>query len=254
VSRTFQPFLAGEVAIVTGASRGIGRAIAVALAELGADVGLLQRGDAAETVAAIEALGRRAHVVQVDLADGRAAEQAVDTAAEALGRLDVCVCNAGIISRAPVLDVPLEEFDAVLAVNVGSAFAVSRAAARRFVASGAGGRIVHIASVTSFHGSAQAAAYSVSKGAVAQLVKSQANEWARLGIRVNAVAPGWVETDLTAPLREDGTRNAEITGRIPLGRWAREPEIAAAVAFLVSPDATYVHGHLLAVDGGYMGR
>jgi 2-deoxy-D-gluconate 3-dehydrogenase len=254
VNSTYQPFLTGEVALVTGASRGIGRAIAVALAELGSNVGLLQRGAAAETVAAIEGLGRRAHVVQVDLADGLAAERAVDEVADAFGRLDVCVCNAGIISRAAALDVPLAEFEAVLAVNVGGAFAVSRAAARRFVRAKSGGRIVHVASVTSFHGSAQAAAYATSKGAVAQLAKSQANEWARLGIRVNAVAPGWVETDLTAPLREDGTRNAEITGRIPLGRWAREPEIAAAVAFLVSPVATYVHGHLLAVDGGYLGR
>ena len=251
---TFQPFLDGEVALVTGASRGIGRAIAVGLAELGADVGLLQRGDAGLTVAAIEAQGRRAHAVAVDLADGVAAERAVDEVAEALGRLDVCVCNAGIISRAPALEVPFEEFEHVLAVNVGGAFAVSRAAARRFVASGTAGRIVHLASVTSFHGSVQAAAYSASKGAVGQLAKSQANEWARLGIRVNAVAPGWVETELTAPLREDGARNAELIGRIPVGRWAREPEVAAAVAFLVSPSASYVNGHLLAVDGGYLGR
>lgn len=251
---TFQPFLAGEAALVTGASRGIGRAIAVRLAELGADVGLLQRGGAETTVAEIEALGRRAHVVQVDLGDAAAAERAAEDVATALGRLDVCVCNAGLIHRDSALDVPLAAFERVLAVNVTGAFAVSRAAARRFLAQGIAGRIVHLASVTSFHGSARAAAYSTSKGAVAQLMKSEANEWGPLGIRVNAVAPGWVETEMTGALRADERRFAEITGRIPLGRWATDAEVAEAVAFLVSPAARYVHGHVLAVDGGYLGR
>lgn len=239
---------------MTGASRGIGRAIAVTLARLGADVGLVQRGDAAETVAAIEAAGRRAAVVSVELADAGAAERAVDEVAARLGRLDVCVCNAGHMSRDPALDVPLAEVERVLRVNVLSAFAVSRAAARRFLETKAPGRIVHLASVTSFDGSVQAAAYSASKGAVAQLMKSQANEWGRHGIRVNAVAPGWVETEMTRALREDERRREEITGRIPLGRWTREEEVAAAVAFLVSPAASHVHGHVLAVDGGYLVR
>jgi len=254
VNETFTEFLRGEVALVTGASRGIGRAIAVCLGRLGADVGLLQRGDAAETVAELQALGRRTVTVPVDLADPRAAEAAVGTIASALGRLDVCVCNAATMNREPALEVSLEAFERVLSVNVTGAFAVSRAAARTFVANGTAGRIVHLASVTSFDGSVQAAAYSTTKGAVAQLMKSQANEWGPLGIRVNAVAPGWVETEMTGALRENGARNAEITGRIPLGRWATPEEIAAAVAFLVSPAASHVHGHVLAVDGGYLIR
>jgi 2-deoxy-D-gluconate 3-dehydrogenase len=254
VNETFREFLLGEVALVTGASRGIGRAIAVALGRLGADVALVQRGDAAEAVSELQGIGRRAVAVRADLADPRAAEAAVADVVSALGRLDVCVCNAGVINREPALDGSRDEFERVLAVNVTSAFAVSRAAARAFASAGTAGRIVHLASVTTFHGSVQAAAYSTTKGAVAQLMKSEANEWGPLGIRVNAVAPGWVETEMTGALRDDAARNAEITGRIPLGRWARPEEIAAAVAFLVSPAASHVHGHVLAVDGGYLIR
>lgn len=254
MSETFREFLLGEAVLVTGGSRGIGRAIAIALAQLGADVGLIQRGEAAETISELRALGRRAVSVRADLADPRAAESAVGEIATALGRLDVCVCNAGVINRDAALDISLDEFERVLAVNVTSAFAVSRAAARVFVAAGTAGRIVHLASVTSFDGSVQAAAYATSKGAVAQLMKSEANEWGPLGIRVNAVAPGWVETEMTGALRRNEARDAEITGRIPLGRWARPEEIAAAVAFLVSPAASHVHGHVLAVDGGYLVR
>jgi 2-dehydro-3-deoxy-D-gluconate 5-dehydrogenase len=221
---------------------------------VGADIALLQRGDASETAGEIERLGRRAVVVHGDLGDPAAAEEAVFEADRRLGSLAVCVCSAGTISREAALDVPITDFERVLAVNVTGAFAVSRAVARRLFEQGRRGRIVHLASVTSFDGSVQAAAYSASKGAVAQLMKSQANEWGRYGIRVNAVAPGWVKTEMTQALHDDEVRREEITTRIPLGRWASAEEIASAVAFLVSPAASHVHGHVLAVDGGYLVR
>ena len=234
--------LAGRAAIVTGASRGIGRAIAEKLEELGADVATIQRN---------EGPGR---FVRADLEDVEATERAVGEAIERLGQLDVCVCSAGTIFRAPALELPVEELRRVLEVNVVGAFVVSRAAARRFVEQGSGGRIVHIASMMSFHAGINTLAYAASKGGVAQLTKAQANEWAPLGIRVNAVAPGWVQTELTRPLQEDPQRFAEISARIPVGRWASPGDVAGAVAFLCLPDSEYVNGHVLAVDGGWLAR
>ena len=251
---TSPALLAGEVAVVTGASRGIGRAVALELARLGADVGLVQRGDGAETAAAIEALGRKARVVQADLSDAEAGERAVEEIASAFGRLDVLVANAGAIHRGPALDVSLADFRRIVELNLVSVFALSRAAARRFVAQGSGGRIVHVASVLSFQGGLNVCGYAASKGGIAQLTKALANEWAPLGIRVNAVAPGYVANDQTAALRADPARFAQISARIPAGRWATDEEIAGSVAFLVSPAAAYVHGHILAADGGWLSR
>jgi 2-deoxy-D-gluconate 3-dehydrogenase len=251
---TYRDFLAGRAALVTGASRGIGRAIAISLAALGADVGLVQRGDAEETKTAIEALGRRAVVVRADLVQPADGEAAVEQAAAALGRLDVAVCNAALNVRGPAVDVSLEDFQRVLDVTLVSAFATSRTAARVFMNAGSGGSIVHLASAYSFIGGPNVLPYAASKGGIAQLVKSQAVEWAPQGIRVNAVAPGWVETDFTAAVRADAQRFDEITRRILLGRWAEPQEIADAVAFLVSPAAAYLQGHVLVVDGGFLVR
>ncbi len=239
---------------MTGASRGIGRAIALGLARRGYDLALVQRGEAAETVREAEALGGRAVVVRADLEHAEAGAEAVAEAAASLGRLDVLVANAGIIKRQPALEVSLEDFRRVLEVNLTAAFALSQAAARVFVAQGGGGRIVHIASVLSFQGGITVPAYAASKGGLAQLTKALANEWAPLGIRVNAVAPGYVENEQTAPLRADPVRKRQIDERIPAGRWAREDEIAEAVTFLVSPEASYIQGHVLVADGAWLAR
>lgn len=246
--------LLGEVAVVTGASRGIGAAVAIELARLGADVGLVQRGDAEDTRAEIEGLSRRTHVVRADMGDCDAAMKAVYEVDEALGRLDIAVANAGMTVRGPALELRIDDFKRTIDVNLTGVFAVSQAAARRFVAGDSGGRIVHIASVLSFQGGINVCAYAASKGGVAQLTRALANEWAPLGIRVNAVAPGYVANELTKPLRDDPQRYLDITARVPAGRWAANEEIAAAVAWLASPGAAYVHGHVLAVDGGWLAR
>lgn len=234
--------LAGRAAVVTGASRGIGRAIATKLEQLGASVATLQRGEGPGVS------------IPVDLGDVGEAERAVAEAAERLGALDLCVLSHGAMVRAPALELTIEDLRRVLDVNLIGAFVVSRAAARRFVEQGQGGRIVHIASMMSFHAGINTLAYAASKGGLAQMMKAQANEWAPLGIRVNAVAPGWVETELTAALRQDERRFAEISARIPVGRWAQPEDVAGAVAFLCSPDAEYVNGHVLPVDGGWLAR
>jgi 2-dehydro-3-deoxy-D-gluconate 5-dehydrogenase len=247
------PFL-GEAALVTGGSGGIGRSIALELARRGADVGIVQLSDGADVVAEIGELGRRAVAVQADLADLAAAEAAVERIAGELGRLDIAICNAGVLHREPALDVALEDWKRVVDVNVVSTFAVARAAARRFRASEVEGRIVLVASVLAFQGGWNVSSYAASKAGVANLARALANEWAALGIRVNAVAPGYVENELTEPLRADPERYAQISARIPAGRWASNEDIARAVAFLVSDDAAYVHGTVLPVDGGWLGR
>ena len=243
-----------RVAVVTGASRGIGQAIALELGRQGFDIGLVQRGDAAETCSELERLGRRAHVVRTDLAQPGAASRAVADVAVALGRLDVAVANAGTITRKPALELSIDDWCDVINLNLTSVFATSRAAADCFVRQGSGGCIVHIASVLAFQGGLNVSAYAASKGGVIQLTRALANEWAALGIRVNAIAPGYIASTFTDALREDPARRDEITRRIPAGRWGTNDDVARTAAFLASPAAAYVHGHVLTVDGGWLGR
>jgi 2-deoxy-D-gluconate 3-dehydrogenase len=246
--------LAGQAALVTGASRGIGAAIAVALAEAGADVAVHgNTRSPEETCGRIRPLGRRALALTGDLADPEVPERLVAETVSGLGDLDVLVNNAGTIRRGPAAETTDEDWLAVMEVNLHGVFRACRAAGRHMLARGRG-KIVNIASLLSFQGGITVPAYAASKGGVAQLTKALANEWAARGINVNGIAPGYVGTDNTAALRADTARNRQILERIPAGRWGEPTDIAGAAVFLASPASDYVHGHLLVVDGGWMGR
>ena len=247
--------LDGRVALVTGASRGLGAAMAVALAEAGADVAVhAATRPSDETRRAVEAAGRRALPLLGDLADRSVADRLVDETVRGLGRLDVLVNNAGIIRRKPAVDHSDEDWDAVLAVNLTAVFRLARNAARHFLAASQRGKIVNVASLLSFQGGITVPGYAAAKGGVAQLTKALANEWAPRGINVNAIAPGYMKTDNTAALQADPARSRQILERIPAGRWGEPEDLGGAVVFLASAASDYVHGHVLVVDGGWMGR
>ncbi len=247
--------LAGRTALVTGASRGLGRAVAVGLAGAGADVvcSSSRPGGAAETADLVRALGRRAWEVAADLSAREAAAALAADAEAAAGPVDVLVNNAGTIRRAPAVEHPLGDWDAVLRTNLDAVWLLSQAVGRGMVARGRG-KIVNVASLLSFSGGITVPGYTASKHAVAGLTKALANEWARHGVNVNAVAPGYFRTDNTQRLQDDPVRSAEISARIPAGRWGAPEDIAGAVVFLASPAADYVNGHVLVVDGGWMAR
>ncbi|MFO1477634.1 MAG: 2-dehydro-3-deoxy-D-gluconate 5-dehydrogenase KduD [Verrucomicrobiota bacterium] len=246
--------LTGKTALVTGASRGLGAAMAVGLAEAGADVALSASGSTDETARRIRALGRKACCIQSDLLQPGAAVHTLETAIRDLGKIDILVNNAGIIRRAPVLEFTEKDWDDVIQVNQKSVFFLSQAAARHMAARKAGGKIINIASLLSFQGGIRVPSYTAAKSAVLGLTRILANELAPLGINVNAIVPGYFETDNTAALRADPKRNADILARIPVGRWGRPEELQGAVVFLASAAADYLHGTALAVDGGWLGR
>lgn len=247
--------LDGRVALVTGSSRGLGQGAAVAFAEAGADVALLDRGDARETADLIRATGRRVHLVQRDLVSASPEEltAAVDEVIAELGGLDILVNNAGTIRRAPALEFAAQDWNDVLSVNLDAVFHLSQAAGRHMVAQGSG-RIINVASMLSFQGGILVPAYTASKHAVAGLTKALANEWAASGVTVNAIAPGYMATDNTAPIRADEAREASIVARIPAGRWGTPGDLQGAFIFLASDAAAYVTGAIVPVDGGWLVR
>jgi 2-deoxy-D-gluconate 3-dehydrogenase len=248
------PFsLAGKVALVTGASRGLGAGMALGLAAAGADVVLHASAPPAETALAVERLGRRAAALAADLGDPAAPARLAADALAVYGRLDILINNAGIIRRQPADEHSDEFWDAVIEVNLSSVFRLSRAVGRHMLERGSG-KIVNVASILSFQGGVTVPGYAAAKGGVAQLTKALANEWAGRGINVNAIAPGYMVTDNTAGLRADQVRTRQITERIPAGRWGTPADLAGAVVFLASPASDYVNGHLLAVDGGWLAR
>jgi len=225
----------------------------LALAGAGADIALAGRSRADETAAQVEALGRRAVLIEADLGSVEPVRRIVDEALAGLGRLDILVNNAGIIRRADAVDYGEADWDAVIDTDLKSLFFLCQAAGRHMIGQGRG-KIVNIASLLSFQGGIRVPAYAAAKSGVAGITKALANEWAGKGVNVNAIAPGYIATNNTAALQADETRNRQIVERIPAGRWGAPSDIAGAALFLASPASDYVNGHILAVDGGWLGR
>jgi 2-deoxy-D-gluconate 3-dehydrogenase len=251
------PFdLTGRKALVTGGATGIGEGIALGLAAAGADVALTYRSHAPEeTLARIEALGVKGAAVKADFTgmDRVGAEEVVRFAEDALGGLDILVNNAGIIHREDSTELALDDWRRVLSVNLDSVWLLSQAAGGRMVAQGSG-RIIIVSSVLGAQGGLRVPAYAASKHAVLGLTKALCNEWAPRGVNVNSIAPGYTATDNTQALRDDPDRSKALLERIPAGRFAEPSEIAGAAVFLASDAATYCHGSVVTVDGGWLAR
>ena len=246
--------LDGRVALVTGASTGLGQAIAIALAEAGADVGCHGNTHAPDaTCKGVTKAGRKSFGLTGDLGDRATPRQLIDNTIAAFGRLDILVNNAGTIRRSPATEYSEEDWATVIEVNLSSVFRLAQLAGRHMIERG-GGKILNIASLLSFQGGITVPAYAAAKGGVAQLTKALANEWAARKINVNAIAPGYMRTDNTRALQQDKTRNRQILERIPAGRWGEPSDLAGTAVFLCSAASDYVNGHVLVVDGGWMGR
>lgn len=237
-------------ALVTGANTGIGQAIAVELAQAGAEVICAGRRDCDETVAAISNNGGKAESVEIDFADPMAGANAMAS----LGAVDILVNNAGIIRRQDSVDFSEADWDDVMDVNLKAAFFTTQAFAKQVFERQSGGKVINIASLLSFQGGIRVPSYTASKHGIAGLTKILANEWAGRGINVNAIAPGYIATNNTQALRDDPKRSAEILSRIPAGKWGDPQDIAGTAVYLASDAAKYVHGAVLNVDGGWMAR
>ena len=245
--------LTGQRAVVTGGNRGLGAGIALALARHGVDVISIHRAEAEpDVVRTIRALGREYTVVRADLADVDRIPELVEQVLET-GPVDILVNNAGAQRRHPAAEFPVEDWDLVMDVNLKAVFLLCQGFGRPMLERGRG-KIVNLCSLLSFQGGFTVPAYAASKGGVAQLTKALANEWASRGVNVNAVAPGYMDTEMNEALKADPVRSAQISARIPAGRWGRPEDVGGAVVFLASSAADYVHGHVLVVDGGWLAR
>ena len=248
------PFdLSGRTAVVTGANTGLGQGIAVALAQAGASIVAVGRSSMDDTRAKVAAAGVSFHEIKADLSSTAPLQGIVDETVERFGGLDILVNNAGIIRRADAVDFTEADWDAVIDTNLKSAFFLSQAAGRHMLERGRG-KIVNIASLLSFQGGIRIPSYTASKSGLAGLTRLLACEWAGRGVNVNAIAPGYFVTNNTQALREDPKRSADILSRIPAGRWGDPEDIGGAAVFLASDAAKYVHGTVLAVDGGWLAR
>lgn len=246
--------LDGKVAVVTGAARGLGQGMALALAEAGADIVAVDILPADDTVKQVQALGRKAVAIVGNLGDRAAIPGVIADARKHFATLDILVNCAGIIRRADFLDFSEKDWDDVMGINIDAVFFLSQCFVRDVVSRGAKGKIVNIASMLSFQGGIRVPSYTCSKSAVAGLTRLMANELASKGINANAIAPGYMATDNTAPLRADEKRSAAILERIPAGRWGTPDDLKGAVVFLASAASDYVNGYTVAVDGGWLAR
>jgi 2-dehydro-3-deoxy-D-gluconate 5-dehydrogenase len=246
--------LDGKVAAITGATRGIGRSMAIALAEAGSDIALLQRSKEFLGVKEeIERLGRKCFIVNCDLENASEVSEAISSVVAYFGKLDILVNNAGIQRRSPAVDFAEEDWDAVMNVNLKTVWLLCQQAGRQMLKQGSG-KIINMASLLSYQGGITVPAYAAAKGGVAQLTKALSNEWAAKGVNVNGIVPGYIATDMNEALINDETRSRQIIERIPAGRWGEADDFKGAVVFLASDASAYIHGHLLAVDGGWLGR
>ena len=245
--------LSGKIAIVTGGSTGLGAGMSLGLAQAGADVVLVDRVSSRGMVEQIKLLGRRSLSVIADLHQKPAPQHIVDRVLSEYGRIDILINNAGIIRRTPAAEFTDKDWDDVMMVNSRAVFFLSQAVGREMIKQRKG-KIINVASLLSFQGGIIVPSYSASKGAVAQITKALANEWASLGINVNAIAPGYMATNNTKALREDPVRSKSILDRIPTGRWGTPDDLKGAAIFLASAASDYVNGHVLLVDGGWMAR
>ncbi|MEH7544302.1 MULTISPECIES: 2-dehydro-3-deoxy-D-gluconate 5-dehydrogenase KduD [Bacillaceae] len=246
--------LTDKVAIVTGGNSGLGQGYAVALAKAGADLFIVAHNNNwEETRALIEKTGRKVHFFQADLAKRETLKQIVDECLHVYGKIDILINNAGTIRRTPLLDYKPEDWDAVMDINLNAVYFLSQEVARVMVQQKSG-KIINIGSMLSFQGGKFIPPYTASKHGVAGLTKAFANELGQYNVQINAIAPGYIATANTAPIREDEQRNAEILSRIPAGRWASPSDLMGVVVFLASKASDYMNGHILAVDGGWLAR
>ncbi len=246
--------LKDNVAVITGGTRGIGRSMVLALAGAGADIALLQRNpEHLEVKSEIEELGRTCHIVPCDLENEQQVKAAIPSVVDHFNKIDILVNCAGIQRRSPSLDFPEKDWDDVMQVNLKVVWLLCQQAGQYMVPRKTG-KIINVASLLSFQGGITVPAYAASKGAVAQLTKALSNEWAKYHVNVNAIVPGYIATDMNTALLQDETRNAQILDRIPAGRWGAAEDFMGTVIYLASDASNYVHGHLLAVDGGWLGR
>jgi 2-deoxy-D-gluconate 3-dehydrogenase len=245
--------LNGKVAIVTGASTGLGQGMSLGLAEAGANLVLVDYVPSTETEELIKKMGRKTLVLELNLMKMESIATVVEKAIKKFGRIDILINNAGIIRRAPAIDFSEKDWDEVMQINSKTVFFLSQACARDMMKRKYG-KIINISSLLAFQGGIFVPSYAASKGAVAQITKSMANEWAKDGITINAIAPGYMATNNTKALRQDEVRAKAILDRIPAGRWGLPADVQGAAIFLASPASDYVNGHVLIVDGGWMAR